>query len=154
LKTDHPENPNMRGNILAQDVPAQIQWLEKSLAASTADWKIVVGHHPIYSGGTHGEQPELVEQVLPLLRKYRVQAYFCGHDHDLQHLTAGEVNLFVSGAGSEHRPNHETPHSRFARSCSGFMTVSLRKDKMQVRVIDNLGKQLYSTTIPRVHAGV
>jgi len=154
-KTEHPEHPDLREHVLSQDVPAQLQWLEKALAASQADWKIVVGHHPIYSGGdAHGDQRELIAQVLPLLRKYKVQAYFCGHDHDLQHLKEGDVNFFVSGGGSEHRHNHETPHTQFNRPSSGFMAVSLDKDGMQVRLIDNLGALLYTATVPRARVGV
>jgi acid phosphatase len=144
---DQIEHPNLRANVLTQDFSAQLQWLEQTLAESKADWKIVVGHHPIYSGGIHGDQPELIEQVLPLLQRYRVPAYFCGHDHDLQHLKAGEVNLFVSGGGSEHRANHDVPQSQFGKSSSGFMAVSLGKDGLMVRVIDDSGNQIYRTTI-------
>jgi tartrate-resistant acid phosphatase type 5 len=144
---NHIEHPALRQNVLTQNVPVQLQWLEKTLAESKAGWKIVVGHHPIYSGGVHGDQPELIAQVLPLLQKYKVQAYFCGHDHDLQHLKAGEVNLFVSGGGSEHRPNHEVTQTQFGKSSSGFMAVSLRKDELMVRVIDHQGNLIYRTTI-------
>jgi acid phosphatase len=147
---NNKENPKIAQNILTQDVPAQLQWLEKSLAASTAPWKIVVGHHPFFSGGMHGDQPELIAQVLPLLQKYQVQAYFCGHDHDLQHLVSDKVNIFVSGGGSEHRPNHLVPQTRFALSSSGFAAVSLRPREMVVRMIDNNGKLLYSTSVPQV----
>ena len=136
--------------VATQDVPAQLAWFKAALAASTAQWKIVVGHHPIYSGGDHGDTPELIENILPLLHEHKVQAYFNGHDHDLQHLVAGEVNLFDSGAGSQHTPTFYTKHSKFAKSCSGFTAVSLQADKMDVRMIDNNGKQVYATTVPRV----
>ena len=39
----------------------QLEWLTTTLAASTADWLFVVGHFPVYSGGHHGNTPELVE---------------------------------------------------------------------------------------------
>jgi len=155
LKTEHPEHPDLRDHVISQDVPAQLQWFERALAASHADWKIVIGHHPVYSGGgAHGDQPELIERVLPLLHKYKVAAYFCGHDHDLQHLKEGAVNFFVSGGGSEHRPDHETPRTQFVRPSSGFMAVSLTKEKMQVRLIDNLGSLLYTTTVPDLGSAV
>ena len=110
---------------------------------------MVFAHHPIYSGGGHGDTPELIENILPLLQEHGVHAYFNGHDHDLQHLQAGDVNLFDSGAGSQHTPTVYTQHSKFARSCSGFTTVSLQADKMDVRMIDNLGATIYTTTIAR-----
>lgn len=64
----------------------QLNWLEQTLNQSSADWLIVAGHYPIYSGGEHGNTPELQAQVKPLLEKYGVDAYLCGHDHTLQHL--------------------------------------------------------------------
>jgi acid phosphatase len=87
---------------------------------------------------------------LPLLQEHKVQAYFNGHDHDLQHLMAGEVNLFDSGAGSQVRPTKETEHTKFAKACSGFTTVSLQPDKMSVGMIDNFGTLLYTANISRV----
>ena len=138
-----------RANVLTQDVPRQLAWFKSVLAASSAPWKIVIGHHPIYSGGGHGDSEELIENILPLLHEHKVQAYFNGHDHDLQHLVAGEVNLFDSGAGSQHTPTTMTRHSKFAKSCSGFTAVSLQADKMDVRMIDNRGRQVYATSVAR-----
>lgn len=136
-------------NVPWHDVPTQMAWLEKALAASNAPWKIVVGHHPIYSGGHHGDTPYLVEHVLPLLQKYQVQAFINGHDHDLQHLQAGSLNLFCSGGGSKPRDTKNTSHTKFAKGCSGFMSVALQADKMDVRMIDDQGNLLYTATVPR-----
>jgi acid phosphatase len=141
-----------RDNVMTQDVPKQLAWFKAALAASTAKWKIVIGHHPIYSGGGHGDTAELVENILPLLQQYQVQAYFNGHDHDLQHLQAGKVNLFCSGAGSQFRPTVNTPHTKFARACSGFTAVALSAEKMDVRMIDDQGRLLYTTSVPRTTA--
>jgi tartrate-resistant acid phosphatase type 5 len=113
---------------------------------------MVIGHHPIYSGGEHGDTRELVENILPLLQQHKVQAYFNGHDHDLQHLMAGEVNLFCSGAGSSVRPTRRTAHTKFSQSRSGFTTVTLSADKMEIRMIDKQGTLLYTTTVPRISA--
>jgi acid phosphatase len=144
---------NMRANVIAQDVPGQVAWFERALAASKAQWKIVIGHHPIYSGGGHGGTPELIEQVLPLLHEYKVQAYFNGHDHDLQHLIAGKLNFFGSGAGSIVSPiTLETEYTKFARNCPGFIAATLQPDKLNVRMIDGNGKSLYTATVPRVQA--
>jgi acid phosphatase len=136
--------------VITQDVPKQLAWFKDALAASTAPWKIVVGHHPIYSGGGHGDTAELIETILPLLQEHKVQAYFNGHDHDLQHLQAGDVNLFDSGAGSQHTLTFYTKRSKFAKSSSGFTAVALQSDKMDVRMIDDRGQLLYTATIPRI----
>lgn len=147
--------PVYREHVRTQDVPKQLAWFKSALAASTAPWKIVIGHHPIYSGGGplgHGDTRELIEDVLPLLKQYQVQAYFNGHDHNLQHLQAGTVNLIDSGAGSRARPVFRTKYTRFAKACSGFTTVSLQADNMKVRLIDYRGRLLYTTSIPRAVA--
>lgn len=147
--------PVYHEHVRTQDVPKQLAWFKAALAASTAPWKIVIGHHPIYSGGGilgHGDTHELIANVLPLLKQYQVQAYFNGHDHNLQHLQVGTVNLIDSGAGSHARPVFKTRYTKFAEACSGFTTVSLQSDTMKVRLIDYRGKILYTANIPRAMA--
>jgi acid phosphatase len=142
--------PRIAEHIATQNVKAQIDWFKDALAASRARWKIAVGHHPIYSGGEHGDTLELVEDILPLLHKYDVQVWFNGHDHDLQHLVAGKLNLFCSGAGAEFRRTHETAQSKwFAKKRSGFTVVTLQPDQMVVRMISSSGERLYNTTVPQ-----
>jgi len=135
-------------HVATQDVKKQIAWFKAALASSQARWKIVIGHHPIYSGGEHGDTTELVETILPLLHKHKVQAWFNGHDHDLQHLVAGDLNLFCSGAGSQVRATEDTIYTKFAQARSGFTAVSLQPDRMSVRMTDNHGQLLYTTTVP------
>lgn len=144
------DEANSYDNAKSQDVPKQLAWFKDALEASKAPWKIVVGHHPIYSGGVHGDTPYLVNHVLPLLEKHGVQVFFNGHDHDLQHLQAGKVNLFCTGGGSTPRKYIKTTtHTKFGLGSSGFIAASLSADALDVRMIDDAGKQLYSTSVPR-----
>ena len=145
--TSSARDARMGAEIRSQDSGKQLAWIEEQLAKSTAPWKIVIGHHPIYSGGEHGDTRELVERLLPLLQKYQVQAYFNGHDHDLQHLQAGNLNMFCSGAGSTVRPTRMIDQSKYSRSQPGFMAVSLKSDLMEVRMIDGKGQVIYQTTV-------
>ena len=62
----------------------QLDWLEDTLAKSTADYLIVGGHYPVWSTGHHGPTWQLVDQLKPLFEKYKVTSYICGHDHNLQ----------------------------------------------------------------------
>lgn len=142
-------DPRSVAHAATQDVPRQMEWLKSALSASQAQWKILFAHHPIYSGGGHGDTPELIANVLPLLHEHGVQAYFNGHDHDLQHLRAGKVDLFCTGAGSQHTPTFYTRHSQFAESCSGFTTVSLQPEKMEVRLVDKHGTTVHAATMAR-----
>ena len=61
------------GGLLSQSWAAQLAELETHLAKSDADWKIVVGHHPVISNGKHGGTEELQQHLQPLLEEYGVQ---------------------------------------------------------------------------------
>jgi hypothetical protein len=60
-------------------------WLERSLAESNARWKIVIGHHPLWSSaGSKYEQARVLRRlILPALCRY-ADAYLAGHDHTLE----------------------------------------------------------------------
>lgn len=135
--------------IAGQDTKTQLTWLETELAKSKAKWKFVVGHHHIYSGGKRHTQSELEKAIVPLMAKYGVQIYLCGHEHDLQviHRPGGNVTYLVSGTGSEHRPTGNTEGTLFSASAYGFMALSLSSAQLGVQIVDDSGKKLYATTI-------
>jgi len=92
----------------------QKNWLISSLYYSRAEWKIVVGHHPIYSAGYHGITYELLDELDPILRTYRANMYICGHDHSTQLISYQGMNYIVSGAGSQsprNKKNEQPPGS-------------------------------------------
>src|SRR5215475_6205261 len=107
-------------------------------------WKLVFGHHPIYSASPyHGDTLELQSRLLPILQAHHVQAYICGHEHDLQHLAADGVDYFVSGAGAECRESGWSSASRYSVSELGFGVVSLTADRLRVEFYDANGKLIY-----------
>ena len=57
---------------------------EHSLYVDREEYVIVAGHFPVWSIAEHGPTTCLVDKLKPLLEKYHVNAYFCGHDHNLQ----------------------------------------------------------------------
>jgi len=126
----------------------QIIWLERELAGCTADWKLVVGHHPIFSSGAHGASAGVAAHVRPLLERYGVQAYFNGHDHDLEHLHARGVDYICSGAGSETRSVRRVPESRFVVAEPGFVACTFSRSALQVALIGQNGTPLYEVSTP------
>jgi tartrate-resistant acid phosphatase type 5 len=138
--------------VLDQKPGEQVAWLNDALSKSTAQWKFVAGHHPIYScSGKHGDTTELIRDINPLLQKYGVQAYFNGHEHDMQHLREGSINYFCSGAASATRPTQKNEKTLFSLGLtSGFLAVTLTADSMAARFVDQHGTDVYSVTIPRV----
>ena len=138
--------------VLDQNPSDQVAWLTDKLAKSTAQWKFVAGHHPIYScGGKHGDTTELIRDINPLLERYGVQAYFNGHEHDMQHLHVGSVDYFCSGAASKTRPTEKNENTLFSLGLtSGFLAVTLKADTMRARFIDEHGLEVYSTVVSRL----
>jgi acid phosphatase len=132
------------------DTSAQVRWLDDELGKSTAEWKIVVGHHTIASASPkHGDTPGMRAAIKPLLEKHHVLVYLNGHDHDLQHLREGGVNYFTSGGGSEFRPTGRDGRTQFAEGSTGFLAVGLDADRLVARFIDGAGKTLHETTVSR-----
>lgn len=135
-------------NVATQDADAQLAWLDRALATSSAPIKFVIGHHTLRSGGSgHGETPEIVERVLPLLRQHRVTAYINGHDHDLQHIRADGLNYLCCGAGSEVRPVKAVQGTQFCISRSGFALVQLIGGQVAVEFRDYAGEKLYAAPL-------
>lgn len=144
--------------VADQDPVAQLRWLEAELAKSTARWKIVVGHHPVYTVGQRkkaaggGIQKELESTLVPLFEKYRVQAYLAGHEHDLQVIRrpGGTVTYLVSGAGSETRPlgvPDPDDGRLFAASAPGFMAFALSADALKVQLVDGRNRVPYAISL-------
>ena len=60
---------------------------------------LILSLHTVWSVAEHGPTDVLVQRLKPLLEKYNVTAYMCGHDHNLQHITDSNVQYYVTGAG-------------------------------------------------------
>jgi tartrate-resistant acid phosphatase type 5 len=142
-------------NVRTQDSAAQKRWLTQVLSdtSKSIKWKIVVGHHPMYTGGsrTNGYDTKAIRNSLkPLLDKYGVDIYLTGHEHSLQNLLpAGKTQHFISGAASEKTAAKLIPESKMAASEYGFMLFSATASQVLVQTIDDTGKVVYSTTITK-----
>ena len=139
----------------------QWAWVTETLATSTADWLVVVGHFPVYSVGENGPTAMLVSRLLPLMDAAGVAVYICGHDHSLQHIapaTGSEVDFVVTGAGAKY--NWTMVHAdaipagtlkyQYGVGC-GFATFQITREGFQPSSLvatfwENNGNVLYSFT--------
>lgn len=138
-----------------QDSTAQKKWLEETLRSTppTVKWKLVVGHHPMYTGGSRTENHDtrsIRQSLQPMFEKYKVDAYLAGHEHSLQYMVATDgVHHFISGAASERTPARMLPISKFAQSQYGFMLFSVYTNLIRVQVIDYEGALIYTTELKK-----
>jgi len=142
-----------------QDEIRMAKWLETNLAESKARWKIVIGHHPLWSSaGSKFQQARMLRQlILPALCRY-ADFYLAGHEHTLEVHTDGCKDVpeargrpplpqVVSGAAAKQRPLN----SAFARHqlaanpeleslwaeglVWGFAHVTLTADRATIRMV-------------------
>lgn len=118
--TDILDEPDYFVEPMTEAEKAQPQWLEEQLKASTAKWKFVVAHHPVWSSsGSKFEQARVLrEMLLPAMCRY-ADGYLVGHDHTLEihtddcsaalgKATVEPLVQIVSGAAAKQRPTHTT----------------------------------------------
>lgn len=145
--TDHSE-------VKTQDTTQQRKWLENVLSdrSPNVKWKIVVGHHPLYTGGKRmdaDETKELKNLLKPIFDKYKVDLYICGHEHSLQYIRPnGNTHYFISGAGSETTSTILHPDGgKYAISENGFIAFSMSPKILTAQFISYNGEVLYKTDI-------
>lgn len=131
-----------------QNIHQQLKWIEQTLKNSNAKWKIVMGHHPVFADTKKSdkERRDMQQRVKPLLDKYQVDAYLCGHIHSFQHIRPeGEtVEYFVNSSGSLAREVAPVEGTRFCSSDAGFTLVSMEDEKLTFFMINGNGKIIYT----------
>jgi len=154
--TQYYTSVDHRDQIWGQDTTAQKEWLAAVLSDPDPNikWRIVMGHHPVHTGGKRWKSidtDQMYAAMKPIFDKYRVDAYICGHEHNLQYIKPeGATHYFVTGAGSETTPTILYPNiGKFAQSINGFMVFSLTPKDMMVQIVDLYGSLLYKTTITK-----
>jgi len=134
-------------------------WLERRLAASPARWKVVIGHHPLWSsaGSKFQQARALRALILPALCRH-ADLYLAGHEHTLELHTddcrevpdaRGRKPLghVVSGAAGKQRPLN-TAFARHQLAANpqlsgiwargliwGFAHVTLEPDSATIRLV-------------------
>jgi 3',5'-cyclic AMP phosphodiesterase CpdA len=119
----------------------QLLWLEKNLAASTATWKIVFAHHPLYSSGLHGSSEELINLLSPLFSRYGVQLYINGHDHNYERTEPIEGTTYLTcGAGATTRPVFSSDWTAYSSARLSFATIDVHPERLVIQGIDKDGE--------------
>ena len=79
----------LRGTELFVPYSERFDGAQKSwLGASTAPWKAVTPHQPLYSSGMHGGNHSLRQATEPLLTEHKANLVLTGHDHGYERLSS------------------------------------------------------------------
>lgn len=133
---------------------AQLQWLERQLLESSAEWKVAYFHHPLYSSGIrHGPELVLRGAIEPILTTYGVQVVFSGHEHFYERLAPQNgVQYFISGAGGQLRRGNIRRSSQTAAGFdedNSFMVVEVTDDTMWFESVSRRGEIVDAGIIDR-----
>jgi predicted phosphodiesterase len=133
----------------------QLDWLDRELAASGSDWKIMFFHHPLYSSGaTHGSAELQREQLEPVFLKHGVNVVLTGHEHFYERLKPQKgVAYFIVGSSAKLRKGDL--QKRSAQTVYGndsdysFMLIEIVDDELYFQAISDKGITLDTGSIRR-----
>ena len=143
-KTKKPRN-----SLTAAEEKEQLTWLKAELLKPRAPFTVAVGHHPLYSNGSHGDTKALLEQWEPLFQEHKVHAYMCGHDHDLQHLEmAGRftTHLLSGGGGASTRKMPNERKMPYGKDVHGFTHLQITAEALTFTHHSADGAALHTVT--------
>jgi acid phosphatase len=119
------------------DWKAQLPWLEKELSGSDAPWKVVFGHHQIYSSGHYGLNEPFIQTLTPIFQKYRVQLYINGHDHHYERTQPiNGTTYLICGAGAGTRPVGRSQWTAYSAEQLAFAAYEVYSDRI---IISGIG---------------
>jgi tartrate-resistant acid phosphatase type 5 len=151
-RTDGKPSHGRDFTLTPEQQAEQLTWFEAELERPrTTPFLGVIAHHPVYSDGPHGDHPVLIPDWDPLFRKYRVDFYMAGHDHDLQHLEfeGHPTSHFLSGGGGADLyslkvdPGQRGP---YGQKVYGFSHISVTPRLVTLRHLDQNGNTVHAFT--------
>lgn len=112
----------LNSNLPMSSGSAQELWLRADLAANTKPCTLAYWHHPLFSRGIHGNQPQ-VEPLWQALEDFHADVIVAGHDHNYQRYAPqtaqgvadaeNGIRQFVAGTGG-------FSHYPFDRAAANF----------------------------------
>jgi hypothetical protein len=132
----------------------QLTWLDRELGSSGSEWKIVFFHHPLYSsGGRHGSDYALRDQLEPLFLKHGVNVVLSGHDHFYERIKPQNgIYYFVSGGSAKLRRGDIEKSELTAKGFDQgyhFMAIEIAGDEFHFQVVSDQGRTVDSGVIKR-----
>jgi hypothetical protein len=139
-------------SLTEEDYQRVNNWIAADLAASTADWQVVVLHVPVYAVHSDTTSAKLKENWAPIFEQYGVDLVFEGHQHVYSRsepMYEGRIDYengipYVMGvSGSKFYDSaDETFAVRTVYGVSNYQLVRVDGDAMTVQTLDLEGNEL------------
>jgi hypothetical protein len=124
---------DVRGGCRASS--PMVNWLERDVAAHRSKCTLVYFHHPLFSSGEHGNQPQ-VRPIWEALYAANADVVVNGHDHSYERFapqrpdgtrddSRGIREFVVGTGGGEHYPFGETESNSQVRNSTTFGVLKL-----------------------------
>ena len=130
----------------------QMVWLDRELSESTAEWKIVYQHHPLYSSGRYAFSSGLLRRTLEqTLIEHQADVVFAGHEHLYERMRPlSGVMHFVNGAAGSVRTGDLRPSPYQAKGYDAdlsFMLVEIAGNTLYFQAVNRVGETVDSGKI-------
>jgi len=131
--------------VKLQDPARTVAFADSVLACSKETWKVVVGHHPVYTSDfSQGNTYRLIEQMAPVLRKYKVDFYLSGHIHKFEHTQREGVDYMTTTTGVKPRWTNPWFFVKYVHRSLGFTVCNVTSQEFTFYFINEKGETLYS----------
>ena len=123
----------------APETSDQYLWLESELATASEPLLVVAHHHPVYSSGWHGDDPDVLtiqQSLVPLYEQYGVDAVLCSHEHFYERSFDGAVHTLLVGGGG-------APLGPYKPMANPFQVF--QSDDTCYAILDVAGGELWAT---------
>jgi tartrate-resistant acid phosphatase type 5 len=147
------------------DFGSQANWYAGAIAQLSTTWKIVLGHHPYLSNGTHGNAGSYTDLTGILFREQlgahmktfvethvcgTADVYLAGHDHSRQWLEpACGMELLVSGAGAEVTALASRNPFFWESDTLGFLYVVIQGKELRGQFVNLTGAVDYERVVTK-----
>jgi predicted phosphodiesterase len=145
------KNADLEGDDLAQ----LAAWLDRDLAASKAEWKIVCYHQPTFNVAGH-ESDWGREQVLPVFQKHGVDLVLAGHSHVHERFVPiGEpgtkpiIYMVLNSTGGVVRSTSPSPMLAASRKGSAYYVFTVEGSRLTMVAKDTDGKAFDQFTLEK-----
>jgi predicted phosphodiesterase len=132
----------------------QLEWLDKELAASGSEWKIMFFHHPLYSSGeTHGSAELQRDLLEPVFVKHGVNVVIAGHEHFYERIKPQKgIAHFIVGSSAKLRKGdlRKSELTLYGNDREyAFMLMEIVGDELFFQTINEKGSTIDAGSIRR-----